>query len=296
MSKISSAAVMALRELTQLPMMDCKRALEQSDGNQSQAIEFLRKRGSGKLGERMQNPTSEGRIHAAVSEDGRIAAMVELQCESAPVAKSETIQQLLNEFVRQLIEGPGASSPDELLRQTSSSRPEVSLNELFFDVSNQIREKLVLSRVVRVTGPAGAYVHHDGKSGVIFQATGNGAPEVLRDVAMHIAAMRPKVSVQNELPATVVQEELNSALQEASALNKPPEITQKIVAGRMKTFFRDQGVLTEQPFVMNEAKTVGQTLAESGFTPLGFTCWILGVDHETACKTSNSPGCLPRSE
>lgn len=277
MSKISSAAVMALRELTQLPMMDCKRALEQSDGDQSQAIEFLRKRGSGKLGERMQNPTSEGRIQAAVSEDGLIAAMVELQCESAPVARSESIQQMLNEFVRQMIEGPGASSPDELLQQPSPSRPDGALNDLFFDVSNQLREKLVLSRVVRVTGPAGAYVHHDGKSGVIIQAAGEGAREVLRDIAMHIAAMRPKVSVQNELPDPVVQTEMNSALQEASALNKPPEITQKIVAGRMKTFFRDQGVLTEQPFVMNEARTVGEILADSGFVARGFTLWILGT-------------------
>ncbi|MCA9115436.1 MAG: translation elongation factor Ts, partial [Planctomycetaceae bacterium] len=141
-----------------------------------------------------------------------------------------------------------------------------------------IREKIVISRIVRVAGPAGCYVHHDGKTGVIVQAEGEAKNEdILRDVAMHIAAMRSTVVAPEDLPAEAVAAERTSLTEEAKATGKPDNIIEKMVDGRMKNFYIEQGVLTMQPFVKEEAKTVSQALAEHGLKATGFTRWVIGV-------------------
>jgi elongation factor Ts len=136
---------------------------------------------------------------------------------------------------------------------------------------------MVLARVLRVAGPVGAYAHHDGKTGVLFQAEGEkmGVP-VLKDVAMHIAALKPIVTHPEELPAEQVASERAKMTAEAAASGKPANIVEKIVDGRMKTYYGETGVLTYQGFAKDQAKTVSQALAESGLKAAGFTRWILG--------------------
>jgi len=207
-----------------LPMMDCKKALTEANGNEEQAIEILKRAGLKAIDKRKDNATSEGRIRVAVSEDGSTAAMIELQCESAPVAKSEDFLFLGDQLAKQLLTGPGAATPDELLSQTApdAGKP---LADLLTDVVNKIREKIVLTRVLKVTGPAGAYAHHDGKTGVIMQAKGKlGTADLLRDVAMHIAAMRPKVTLPAELDQSEVETERSRLKEEALASKKPANI------------------------------------------------------------------------
>jgi len=136
---------------------------------------------------------------------------------------------------------------------------------------------MVLSRVVRVEGPAGAYTHHDGKTGVLFRAGGdNKSAPVLRDVAMHVAALKPVVTHPEELPADDVAAEKQRLTTEAAASGKPANILEKIVEGRMKTYYAEQGVLGFQLFAKDDSKTVNQALAESGLKPVSFTRWILG--------------------
>ena len=277
MAAITAQAVKELRDLTDLPMMDVKKALVDADGDQTRAIELLRERSKKFMLKRLENATSEGLIRVATSADGSSGAMVEVQCESAPVAKADDFVFLIDQLVKQLLAGPGAATPDELLVQPAPDRPGTKLGELLDEVVGKIREKMVVARVLRVEGPVGGYAHHDGKTGVLFQATGEkkGVP-VLKDVAMHIAALKPLVTHPEELQADLVAAERARLTADAAASGKPANIVEKIVEGRMKTYFAENGVLAFQLFAKDDSKTVSQALAESGLKAARFTRWILG--------------------
>jgi elongation factor Ts len=266
MAAITAQAVKELRDLTDLPMMDVKKALVDADGDQARAIELLKERNKKVMLKRLENATSEGLIRVATSDDGSVGAMIELQCESAPVAKADDFVFLADQCLKQLLNGPGASNADELLSQPVPDRSGVTLKELLEDVVGKIREKMVLARVLRVAGPVGGYAHHDGKTGVLFRATGESkSAPVLKDVAMHVAALKPLVTQPEELPADQVAAERARLTAEATASGKPANIVEKIVDGRMKTLF-----------AKDDSKTVSQALAESGLKAAGFTRWILG--------------------
>jgi elongation factor Ts len=277
MAEISAAVVMKLREKTGLPLMDVKKALAEANGDEARAIEILKGQFGKVMEKRAANPTEEGRIFAKLNPATGEGAMVELQCESAPVSANDEFIALGEALVAQLLQGPGATTPDELLAQPAPGGG--TLREKFEDVVNKIREKLVVARVIRVPGPVGAYVHHDHKTAVLMQAEGDGKdPGILRDVAMHIAALKPAVTHINELDPKVVQAERNRLAEEARKTGKPENIIEKIVDGRMKVFYKDEaGVLVEQAFAKDDTKTVSQVLAEKGFKARGFTLWILGT-------------------
>ena len=277
MAAITAQAVKELRDLTDLPMMDVKKALVDADGDQTRAIELLKERSKKFILKRLENATSEGLIRVATTADGGVGAMIELQCESAPVAKADDFVFLADQLVKQLLTGPGASTPEELLAQPAPDRPGIKLGELLDEAVGKIREKMVLGRVLRAEGPVGGYAHHDGKTGVLFQATGEKkATPVLKDVAMHIAALKPLVTHPEELQADLVAAERTKLTTEAAASGKPANIIEKIVEGRMKTYYAESGVLTFQLFAKDDSKTVSQALAEAGLKAAGFTRWLLG--------------------
>ena len=277
MAEVTAAMVKALRAATDLPMMECKKALTEADGDQDKAIAILRDQFKKISVKRADQETAEGCISIAISDDGSKGVMVELQCESAPVAANDEFQGLASQCAKQLLNGPGADSADDLLQQDAPDHPGRKLNDLYEDVVNKIREKIVLARITCVAGPVAGYVHHDGKTGCLFQATGGeGVPDVLRDVAMHIAALKPTVTNVDELDQASVQQERDRLTQEAKATGKPDNIIEKIVDGRMKNFYDDQGVLVVQPFAKDDSKSVSQALAEAGFVAKGFTSWTLG--------------------
>lgn len=275
---VTAAAVKALRELTNLPMMDCKKALVEADGDQEKAIEVLREQYKKIAIKRADNATSEGQLVVLINDDASEGVMVEVQCESAPVAGSEGLQSFANACAEQLLNGPGAANAEELLAQNAPGSDE-TLQKVWEELTNQIREKIVLSRVARVAGPVQGYVHHDGKNGVLFQAEGeSGDVAILRDVSMHIAALKPEVTYPDGLDAAVVQAERDRLTEEAKATGKPDNIVEKIVDGRMSNFYVENGVLTSQPFAKDDSKSVSQALAEKGFKAVGFTRWVLGVN------------------
>src|SRR5262249_20321103 len=143
----------------------------------------------------------------ATKDDGSVAAMIELQCESAPVAKADDFVFLAEQCAKQLLNGPGAATPEDLLKQPAPDKPGQTLQNLYEDAVNKIREKIVLARILKVTGPVGGYVHHDGKTGVLVQGTGAKTAPVLRDVAMHVAALKPLVTHPEELNPEDVKKE-----------------------------------------------------------------------------------------
>ncbi len=275
MAEITAAQVKALREITDLPMMDCKKALTEAGGDQEKAIAILRENFKKVQLKRADNATEEGRVFTLTSDNGSQAAMVEIVCESAPVATGDALAAFGDSCVKQTL-AEGASSWEEL-GALSDPNGSGTLLETFEDMVNKIREKIVVNRVTRVEGPVGSYVHHDGKTGVLFQAAGeNKEADVLRDVAMHIAALQPTVALADDLDAAEVQAERDKLTEEAKASGKPENIVEKIVDGRMKNFYVEKGVLVAQPFAKDDSKTVSQALAEAGLEAKGFVRWRVG--------------------
>lgn len=277
MAEITAAAVKALRERTDLPMMECKKALVAAEGDQEKAVEILKQQVGKVMDKRKDNVTAEGRFCVAAADDGSAIAMVEMMCESDPVAKSEDFNFLGQQCALQVLNGPGATTAEELLAQPVPDRPEITLQALLEEVTNKIREKMVVGRIARVEGPAGSYVHHDGKTGSLFQAAGEAkSDEILNDMAMHVAAMKPKVALPDQLEPAVVAAQRDSLTEQAKATGKPDNIIEKIVDGQMKKFYDEEGVLTAQPFAKDDTKTVEKALADAGLTAVGFVCWELG--------------------
>ena len=238
MAEITAAAVKSLRDQTGLSMMDCKRALQEAGGDEDKAVELLRKEGKKIEEKRAGRATSSGRI-AVYADFGKVGAMVDLRCESAPVANNAEFVQLANDMVEQLATGPGASTPDELLAQPSPSKTGTTLRQQFDDLINRIREAFKLERIVRIDGTCAGYAHHNGAVGVLLEVEGGNA-EVARDICMHIAAMRPTVLAKEDLDPAEVDKEREILADAARNEGKPEKIIAKMVEGRLKDFYADR--------------------------------------------------------
>ncbi|MEI8374326.1 MAG: translation elongation factor Ts [Planctomycetota bacterium] len=228
MAEITASAVKELREKTGLPMMDCKKALTESQGDMEKAIERLRILGRKVQEKQADRSTSTGRIAIFSELEPGAGALIDLRCESAPVANNEHFISLANDLAQQLAKGPGAATPDELLDQPSPSQKGTTLRQQFDDLNNRIREKFVLQRILRVAGPTAGYVHHNGAVAVLLQVeNASGAAELARDICMHIAAMKPVVLHKEDLdPASVAKEHdvLDQAMtQEAETIKNEAE-------------------------------------------------------------------------
>jgi len=276
MAEITAAAVKSLRDKTQLPMMDCKKALNESGGDEEAAMRWLREHGLKVLGSRTDRSTEEGRL--AIYTSPTVGAIVELQCESAPVASQEEFVQLANDLAQQLATGAGAATPAELLSQTSPSKSGVTLQDQLDELANRIREVFRVARVTRLDGPTGGYVHHDAKTAVLLEMEG-GSPELAKDVAMHITAAdpRPKVVNREEVDPAEVKAERDFLVEQARKEGKPDNIIEKMVDGRMRNFYAER-VLVEQPFIKDDKLTVGQYAEQGGMKVKRFVRWQLGKE------------------
>jgi elongation factor Ts len=274
MAEITAASVMKLRDETGLPMMECKKALQESNGDFEKAKQKLREAGKKFMGTRQDRSTEEGRIAVFTSLKPGVGAMVELQVESAPVAKNEEVIQLVNDLAKQLATGPGAKSPEELWKQPAPSKKGVTLQEWKDELENKIREVFRLARIIRVDAPTGGYVHHDAKSGVLLVVEG-GNDELAKSVAMHVAAMRPKATTTAELDKALVEKEHAILSEQARKEGKPENIIEKMIDGRMRNFYAEH-VLSEQPFVKDDKQTVGKVAAAGGMKLVKFFHWKLG--------------------
>ncbi len=276
MAEITAAAVKALREKTDLPMMECKKALTEAGGDEAKAMQILREMFKKVQEKRAENVTGEGRIFIAAKPDGSEAAMVEIQCESSPVATGEVMRMFGQAMADQLLSGPGAADVAALMAQKGAGASQ-SFQEQYEEIVNKIREKIVVNRIVRVKGPVGGYVHHDYKTGVLFVASATSKfSDILKDVAMHVAAINPSVTNPEDLEPSIVKEERDRLIAEARASKKPENIIDKMVDGRMKVFYAEKGVLQMQPFAKDDSKTVAQALSEAGAEAVKFYRWKVG--------------------
>ena len=274
MAEITAAMVMKLRDETGLPMMDCKKALQETGGDFDLAKQKAREKGIKLMSIRQDRSTEEGRIAVFTSLDQGVGAMVELQVESAPVAKHEDIVALANDLAKQLATGPGAKTPEELWKQPAPSRKGVTLQQWKDEIEGKMREVLRLARIHRQDAPSGGYVHHDAKSGVLLAVEG-GNVELAKSIAMHVAAMRPKATTTAELDKALVDKERAILTEQARKEGKPENIIEKMIEGRMRNFYAEH-VLSEQPFVKDDKQSVGKVASAGGMKLVKFIRWQLG--------------------
>lgn len=278
MAEITAAAVKKLREMTGLPMMECKRALAEAGGDPEAAVELLRKAGQKTAEKQAGRKTSAGRIAVYADMAAGVGAIVEVKCESAPVAANDEFVALADDMVRQLATGPGAETPDELLAQPSPGKPGRTLKEQFDELYNRIRENFQFERLARIDGPCGGYAHHNGAVGVILEVEG-GTPELAKDICMHIAAMRPTVVSKDELDPDAVAKEREILAEAARQEGKPEKIIEKMVEGRLRNYYATY-CLEDQGFVKAEdgKTTVAQVAKQGGMTLKRFLHWELAKE------------------
>jgi elongation factor Ts len=279
MAEITAAMVMKLRDETGLPMMDCKKALQEAKGDFELAKQHVRESGKKIMSIRQDRSTEEGRLAVYASQNPPVGAMIELQVESAPVAKHEELVAIANDLAKQLATGPGAKTPGELWKQPAPSRKGMTLEQWKDEIEGKMREVLRLGRIVRVDAPTGGYVHHDGKTGVLLEVEG-GNDELAKAIAMHVVAMKPKATTTAELDKALVEKERAILTEQARKEGKPDNIIEKMIEGRMRNFYAEH-VLSEQPFIKDDKQTVGKAAATGGMKLKKFIRWQLG---ETAAE------------
>ena len=271
MADFTAADVKKLRDLTGAGMMDCKRALEETDGDFEAAVEALRIKGAAKAAKRGAERTAANGLVAA---DG--GAMVELNCETDFVAKNDQFQEL----AAQIVATAGTAKPADVEALNAAVLADGrNVAAAVEALSVVIGEKLALTRVVVFDGPVATYLHRKSPDlpaqvGVLVAYTGAGE-DAARGAAMQVAAMRPQYVTRDEVPAEVVETERRIAEATAREEGKPEGALPKIIEGRVNGFFKDV-VLTEQSSVQDSKKTVAAVLAAAGVTVTRFARFEVG--------------------
>jgi elongation factor Ts len=271
MANYSAVDVKRLRDQTGAGMMDCKNALEQADGDLDQAMELLRLKGAKDNSKRSTRTAGNGLVTAEL--DGTdVGVLVELNCETDFVAKTDLFQQYAADIAKAAI-ATKAADKDALL--SAEAKPGVTVAQLIEEAGASLKEKLELGRFVRYEGGyVATYLHRSDAAlpptlGVLLQLDKE-APEVARDLAQQIAAMRPLYVTRDDVPADVVEKERRIAEQITRDEGKPEQAIPKIVEGRLGAFFKDV-TLIEQPFVKDPKTTVKQVLSAGGVNVTAFT-------------------------
>lgn len=272
---ITAAMVNELRKRTDRPMMECKSVLVEAEGDMNKAIDLIRIRNKGISGNRALNETAEGRMAIFVDPASTTATIVELRCESAPVAKSDQFVALAKDIVKHIaLKNP--ASVEALLEE--EIEPGKTVTDRINETIGLLRENMKVQRFQRLTGGVyGEYIHHDGSLGVLVQAKGTANPEVLKDLCMHIAAVQPSPAAvsRDDVDPSVIAKEKEIAQAKAEATGKPAQIAERIAEGQMKTWYAEN-VLLEQPFVKDQEKTVGQYVKAAGLEVTKFVRYKVG--------------------
>jgi elongation factor Ts len=276
MANFTAADVKRLREQTGAGMMDCKNALQEADGDLEAAVELLRLKGAKDVNKRATRTAANGLVTAEL--DGTSAGvLVELNCETDFVAKTDLFQQTAKEIAQAAIKGKVADRPTLL---ATEARPGVTVQQLIEEAGASLKEKLELGRFARFEGGyVASYLHRSDAAlpptlGVLVQIDKDNQ-EVAKDLAQQIAAMRPLYVSREDVPADVVEKERRIAEQITREEGKPEQAIPKIVDGRVNAYFKDVALI-EQLFVKDNKTPIKQVLAQAGVGVTGFARFQVG--------------------
>ena len=270
MAAIIAAMVKELREKTDAPMMECKKALTEADGDLARAEEILRVKLGSKASKAASRVTAEGLVGLFIAEDGKTGAVVEINCETDFVAKNE---DFIN-FVNQMAELITKENPADVEALSALPFAEGTVESTRSALIGKIGENMSIRRFKRIETEnlLASYVH-GGRIGVLVEFAGD--PEVGKDLAMHIAATKPKAIDASGVPAEEIEKERSVAEQKASESGKPADIVTKMVEGSIAKFLKEVTLLT-QPFVKNDKQTVEQMLKEKKASISSFAMFVVG--------------------
>lgn len=263
---ITAGMVKELREMTGAGMMDCKKALAETDGDMDAAIEFLRKKGMAGADKKAGRVAAEGVIAIAISDDKKKAVITEVNCETDFVAKGDEFKDFANE-IAQIALAKGTTDIEALMGETMANGK--TIDERRRELIAKIGENMTVRRVelVETSGQIGQYQHGE-KIGVVVDMTG-GNEELARDVAMHVAALKPTAVSADDVDQELVEKERKFQIEQAQESGKPMEIIEKMIEGRMRKFLQDITLLG-QPFVKDSDQTVEKLLKANDASVSGF--------------------------
>jgi elongation factor Ts len=289
---VTAAQISELRKSTGAGMLDCKKALEQTDGNFDQAVDFLRTKGLAAASKKAGRAATEGMVAAAVSIEGTSGVVLEINSETDFVAKNEIFQGFVKDIANHILQAKPATV-EELFAQPycgdNSKTIQTMLNEAISVIGENMQIRRFSNYVVPGAGAVGSYIHAGGKIGVLIEATCDNAAAAqdpafavfVKDVAMHIAAASPMYVQRSEVDTDVLEREKDIYRAKARETGKPENIIEKIIDGQVNKFYGDI-CLVEQPFVKDTDKTIQQLAAETGkalgttVTITRFTKYVLG--------------------
>lgn len=270
---ITASLVKELRERTGAGMMECKKALEQAQGDIEAAIVAMRKSGQAKAAKKAGRIAAEGAVAIKVSSDGKEAIMVEVNCETDFVARDHNFVEFLNAVAAKGLAATAVNLDDLLAVTLDDGKTIAQTRE---DLVAKIGENINVRRMKLITtqGTIGSYVHSNGRIGVLVELS-TASLELSKDIAMHIAASKPIVVLPEELPKDLLEKEKEICLAQVEASGKPPAILEKMIVGRMQKFI-NEATLVKQPFVKNPDITVTDLLKQTNAKVLSFARFEVG--------------------
>ncbi|MBY7663862.1 MULTISPECIES: translation elongation factor Ts [Staphylococcus] len=274
MMAISAKLVKELREKTGAGMMDCKKALQETDGNIDKAIDYLREKGIAKAAKKADRIAAEGITHVEVK--GNDAVIVEINSETDFVARNEGFQQLVKEIANQILETK-AESVEALNETTLPNGKKVSehMNEAISTIGEKLSLRRFELRTKTDNDAFGAYLHMGGRIGVLSVVEGTTDEEAAKDVAMHIAAINPKYVSSDQVSEEEINHEREVLKQQALNEGKPENIVEKMVEGRLRKYLQEICAVN-QDFVKNPDQTVEQFLKSKGGQLVDFVRYEVG--------------------
>jgi elongation factor Ts len=257
---ISASLVKELRERTGAGMMDCKRALEETGGDMDAAVVLLREKGMAQAAKRAGRETTEGLVGYRLADDGSRGTMVAVGCETEPVSKNDEFQSFAKRVLEK-VEAGGRGAEKELEQERA-------------ELSGKLGENIAVAGAARFeavdSGTVAAYAHPPANKIGVLVALRGGDGELGRKVAMHIAASNPQWIGRDDVPEAAVTAEREIYLNSDEVQSKPEQAREKIVEGMMNKRFFGANVLTDQEWIHDGSKTVGQALKEAGAEVLEF--------------------------
>ena len=272
MAEVTAGMVKELREKTDAPMMECKKALTEANGDAGKAEEILRVRLGNKASKAASRVAAEGVIATHIAADARLGAIIEVNCETDFVAKNEDFLA----FARNLATLVAKHNPADVAALSALPLDGSTVDQVRSAMVGRIGENMSIRRFARIEakGRVASYVHGGAKIGVMVDVVG-GDDVLAKDLAMHIAASKPVALAREEVPADLIRKERDIAAQKASESGKPANIVDKMVEGSVQKFLKEVALLG-QPFVKDDKRSVEQLLKAAGAHIASFVLYVVG--------------------
>ncbi len=259
MAQITAAMVKELREKTGAGMMDCKKALAETDGDQQKAIDYLREKGISKAEKKAGRIAAEGAVASYIADDAKIGALVEVNCETDFVANTDNFHSLVNKVAKHIAD----INPADMTALNNSQIEGKKVSDFITEAIASIGEKIEIRRFERYEtsdGKLASYIHMGGKIGVLVELSG-GSPELGKDISMQIAAANPSCVDRSGVDPAALEHEREVLKKQALEEGKPEKIVEKMVDGRINKYYKEV-CLNEQQFVKDPEKTVKAVLGD----------------------------------